>query len=74
MKLQSQRQSFIRLAEFQLRNRAEKCLIGFVFGPSLVHVSAKAVSESRISALRARLASFKQRAAFKRHSSGLPGM
>jgi hypothetical protein len=32
MKLQSQRQSFIRLAEFQLRNRAEKCSIGFVFG------------------------------------------
>jgi hypothetical protein len=54
MKLQSQRQSFIRLAEFQLRNRAEKWFIGFVFGASLVHVSAKAVSDSRISALRAR--------------------
>src|SRR5262249_26338548 len=31
MKLQSQRQSLIRFAEFQLRNRAEKRFIEFVF-------------------------------------------
>src|SRR6185369_13863175 len=36
--------------------------------------TALAVNVSRISGLRARLASFKQRAAFKRHCSGLPGM
>jgi len=42
--------------------------------PPVVHVPAKAVSDSRISALRVRLASFKVCAAFKRHCSGLPGM